>query len=101
LPKHLKKGKSEVQVPTDTPKMRFASFYPHCFLIFEKARKTAKKEENPRFSRVFFFFRRFSRFFKIRKIVKIKRYHLPKKTDRRVLNYQPFFKTTSCILQSN
>ena len=33
--------------------MRFASFYPHCFLIFEKARKTAKKEENPRKSRVF------------------------------------------------
>ena len=53
LPKHLKKGKSEVQVPTDTPKMRFASFYPHCFFIFEKARKTAKKEENPRKSRVF------------------------------------------------
>jgi hypothetical protein len=33
--------------------MRFASFYPHCFMIFEKARKTAKKEENPRKSRVF------------------------------------------------
>ena len=51
--KSSKKGKSEVQVPTDIPKMRFASFYPHCFLIFEKARKTAKKEENPRKSRVF------------------------------------------------
>ena len=51
--KSSKKGKSEVQVPTDIPKMRFASFYPHCFLIFEKARKTAIKEENPRFSRVF------------------------------------------------
>jgi hypothetical protein len=73
LPKHLKKGKSEVQVPTDIPKMRFASFYPHCFSIFEKARKTAKKEENPRFSRVFFFFRRFSRFFKNQKTMRIKR----------------------------
>ena len=38
---------------------------------------------------IFSGFLRFSRFFKIRKIVKIKRYHLPKTTDRRDLNYRP------------
>ena len=54
------------------------------------------RTENPRFSRVFFVFRRFSStckasaaFLKNRKIIKIKRYHLGKTGDWRDLNYRP------------
>ena len=60
--KSSKKGKSEVQVPTDIPKMRFASFYPHCFLIFEKREKRRKKKKTRDFlgfSAVHLFWHRF------------------------------------------
>lgn len=60
--KSSKKWKSEVQVPTDIPKMRFASFYPHCFLFLkkrEKRQKTQKTRDFLGFSAVHLFWHRF------------------------------------------